>query len=79
MLVDLFIKFYVQVREVKEKNNMKEESKGETLEGANDPVTLGDRLSNQAMTASFRASFPNVPVSSNYFFSVKLFLWYSTK
>lgn len=53
-----------KVREVKKANNLNEESKGETKEGANDPLTLGDRMSHQAITASFAMTFPGVPMIS---------------
>ncbi|CAK8691296.1 unnamed protein product [Clavelina lepadiformis] len=54
----------VKVKYVHDQGKLDEKSKGETLEGANVPLTDGDLFSNQAMMQSFRKSFPNVKVVS---------------
>lgn len=47
------------------------QSKGKTLEGVNDPLTLGDQLSHQAIAGSFKAAFPKTPVSKLNQLSIK--------
>lgn len=44
--------------------NTQEESKGQTLEGANNPVTQGDMLSHRAMFYGFKKEFPKLNVVS---------------
>ena len=49
---------------VREGKDLGEESKGETLEGANDPKTVGDMQSHIAMFYGIRKAFPDINVIS---------------
>merc|ERR1712130_64843 len=49
---------------IREKKDIGERSKGQTREGANDPVTDGDMLSHRIMYWGLRKSFPNLRVVS---------------
>nr|XP_039257705.1 inositol monophosphatase 3-like [Styela clava] len=62
--IDVAMRGGKMVKEVKESADLGEESKGETKEGVNDPLTMGDKLSHQAMSTSFARGFPNVPLIS---------------
>ncbi|XP_078487001.1 inositol monophosphatase 3-like [Ciona intestinalis] len=53
-----------EVRRVREGNTLGEKSKGETLEGVNDPLTMGDTASHRVMYHSLKAAFPMVHVVS---------------
>lgn len=53
-----------QVVKVREKVDIGERSKGETREGANDPVTDGDMLSHRIMFWGLKRSFPGLKVVS---------------
>ena len=48
----------------REGKDLGEESKGETLEGANDPKTVGDMQSHIAMFYGIRKAFPDINVIS---------------
>eukprot|EP00795_Rhopilema_esculentum_P007475 gene7475-13249_t len=54
----------IKVKQVRESNNLQEQSKGETAEGVNDPLTEGDLLSHQQMYYSFKNTWPDVAVVS---------------
>jgi len=49
---------------IREGKDLGEESKGETLEGANDPKTVGDMQSHIAMFYGIRKAFPDINVIS---------------
>ena len=49
---------------LREGKDLGEESKGETLEGANDPKTVGDMQSHIAMFYGIRKAFPDINVIS---------------
>jgi len=53
-----------KVYDIRMSANLNEKSKGETLEGANNPVTDGDMLSHMAMYYSLKKTFPNVEIIS---------------
>ncbi|XP_077991265.1 inositol monophosphatase 3-like isoform X2 [Glandiceps talaboti] len=53
-----------RVREIRQSNALDEKSKGETREGANDPLTDGDLQSHRAMYHGFKKAYPNLKVIS---------------
>uniref|UniRef100_A0A0K2SYR5 Putative inositol monophosphatase 3 n=1 Tax=Lepeophtheirus salmonis TaxID=72036 RepID=A0A0K2SYR5_LEPSM len=53
-----------EVKKVREKADIGEKSKGETHEGANNPVTDGDMLSHRAMYNGILKAFPNIHIVS---------------
>eukprot|EP00794_Sanderia_malayensis_P004579 gene4581-5181_t len=53
-----------EVKKVRQSNELKETSKGNTDEGINDPLTQGDLLSHRVMYHSFKISWPSLRVIS---------------
>ncbi|CAH1255623.1 IMPAD1 [Branchiostoma lanceolatum] len=62
--IDLAQKGGDRVREIREANKLAEKSKGETKEGANDPMTDGDLQSHIAIVHGFEKAFPHLKVVS---------------
>ncbi|XP_038047427.1 inositol monophosphatase 3-like [Patiria miniata] len=54
----------LEVKKVREEHNLNEKSKGETREGANNPVTDGDMRSHKAIVHSLKKTFPLLKVVS---------------
>ncbi|XP_033123614.1 inositol monophosphatase 3-like [Anneissia japonica] len=54
----------LEVVEVMKEKKLNEKSKGETREGANNPVTDGDMRSHRVMTHGMKKAFPNLKVIS---------------
>ena len=52
----------IQVKQVRNDNDLEKKSKGKTLEGVDDPLTNGDLQSHQAMMEAFHQSFPRIKV-----------------
>ena len=55
-----------EVVAVKKEHEEHQKSKGETKEGANDPVTDGDFRSHVKITSALRKTFPYLNVSCNF-------------
>ncbi|XP_060899858.1 inositol monophosphatase 3 [Labrus mixtus] len=53
-----------EVKTVREENNLNEKSKGETREGASEPLTLGDLQSHRKMFNLIKNTFPEITVNS---------------
>lgn len=53
----------LQVKMVREENNLQEKSKGKTKEGASEPLTMGDLRSHRKMFNLIQNTFPQVTVS----------------
>jgi len=53
-----------KVKQVSDSNNLKEKSKGKTVEGVNDPVTEGDLLSHNEMYFSLKNTWPQLSIVS---------------
>lgn len=53
-----------EVKLVREENSLKEKSKGKTLEGANEPLTMGDLQSHRKMFNLIKNTFPELMVHS---------------
>ena len=62
--VDLAERGGREVVAVKKQHNENQQSKGETKEGANDPVTDGDYRSHVQIISGLRKAFPQLHVSS---------------
>jgi len=56
-----------EVVRIRNKADLGERSKGQTLEGANDPVTDGDMLSHRVMYNGMRKAFPGLRIVSEEF------------
>jgi len=62
--IDAAVRGGKEVKKIREQADIGEKSKGETLEGANNPVTDGDMLSHRVMYWSIKKAFPNLNVIS---------------
>lgn len=53
-----------RVREIRESDKLDEQSKGQTAEGVNDPLTMGDLESHRLLVKGFMKAFPNLNLVS---------------